>query len=350
VTLRDREDFATSDSTKPLVAIVAAPESSPSILYGLYDVLLAVGVVYPDMTMGEPGEAMLDVRIVNATGKPFRCFGNVMVEPHASVDDMPRADVVIVCDMYSPIDAALRGRYPREISWLRRMHDGGALVTAVCSGALVLAEAGLLDGRECATHWAYRDLIREEYPKVKFSRNAMMNRTHEAEGIITAGGVTAWQDLALYLIARLCGRDHAVRIAKVYLLEGHDDGQLPFAAMSRRIQKSDAVVARCQAWLADNYACANPVTTMAQQSGLTLRTFARRFRAATGYLPMDYVHDLRIEEARQIIETDACGLDDVGYAVGYEDPTFFRRLFKRKTGLTPAAYRRKFVGLLLTES
>jgi transcriptional regulator GlxA family with amidase domain len=335
---------------KPVVAIVAAPESSPSILYGLYDVLLAVGVVYPDMTIGEAGEAMLDVRIVNDTGDPFRCFGNVMVEPHSSVDDMHRADVVIVCDMYTPIHTALRGRYPRQIAWLQRMHAGGALVTAVCSGALVLAEAGLLDGRECATHWAYRDLIREEYPKVRFFGSAMLNLTHETEGIITAGGVTAWHDLALYLIARLCGREHAVRIAKVYLLEGHDDGQLPFAAMSRRIQKHDAVVARCQEWLAENYACDSPVAAMAGHSGLKPRTFARRFRAATGYLPMEYVHDLRIEEAKQIIETGACGLDDVGYAVGYEDPTFFRRLFKRKTGLTLAAYRRKFAGLLLTET
>ena len=337
-----------SGSVKPLIALLAAPETSPSILYGLNDALLSVGVVYPDMTLGEPGEAMLDVKIVAGESAPFRCFGDVLVEPQARVDDVQCVDVVIVCDMYTPIHTAPRGRYPREVAWLRRMHAGGALVTAVCSGALVLAEAGLLDGRECATHWAYRDLIREEYPKVRFSRHAMMNRKHETEGIITAGGVTAWQDLALYLIARLCGPEHALRIAKIYLLEGHEDGQLPFAAMSRRIQKHDAVVARCQAWLAENYACDSPVAAMASHSGLKPRTFARRFRAATGYLPMEYVHDLRIEEAKQIIETGACGLDDVGYAVGYEDPTFFRRLFKRKTGLTPAAYRRKFAGLLLT--
>ena len=76
------------------------------------------------------------------------------------------------------------------------------------------------------------------------------------------------------------------------------------------------------------------------------RTFARRFRSATGYLPMDYVHALRIEEAKQLIETENAGIDDIGLEVGYEDPTFFRRLFKRRAGLTPAAYRRKFTGML----
>ena len=85
---------------------------------------------------------------------------------------------------------------------------------------------------------------------------------------------------------------------------------------------------------------------MAERSGLKPRRFARRFRAATGYLPMDYVHALRVEEAKQLIETESAGIDQVGFSVGYEDPTFFRRLFKRNAGLTPAAYRRKFAGIL----
>ena len=81
---------------------------------------------------------------------------------------------------------------------------------------------------------------------------------------------------------------------------------------------------------------------MVERSGLQPRTFGRRFRVATGHRPMDYVHTLRIEEARHILESSSVGIDEVGYSVGYDDPTFFRRLFKRHTGLTPAAYRRKF--------
>ena len=147
--------------------------------------------------------------------------------------------------------------------------------------------------------------------------------------------VTSWQDLAFYLIKRLCGPQHAIRTAKVYLLSGHLDGQLPFAAMNRRPQKNDAVIGKCQEWIAENYGCANPVGMMAERAGLKPRTFARRFQSATGYLPMDYVHALRIEEAKQLIETDGGSIDEIGLKVGYEDPTFFRRLFKRKAGLTP---------------
>jgi transcriptional regulator GlxA family with amidase domain len=331
---------------RPSIALLAAPETSPSVLYGLYDVLLSVGAVYPDMTMGQPGDALLDVRIVAAEPEPFRCFGNVLVEPHAAIDGVDRVDVVVVCDMYTPIDAAPLGRYAREIDWLRRMHANGSLVASVCTGSLLLAEAGLLDGRPCATHWAYGDLFRRQYPKVRLSGRSILNLESEAEGVITAGGVTSWQDLALHLIARLCGREHALRTAKVFLLAGHEDGQLPFAAMSRRIQRDDAAIGRCQAWIAQNYACANPVAAMAERSGLKRRTFGRRFRSATGYLPIEYVHDLRIDEARRLIEAGAGAIDEVGYAVGYEDPTFFRRLFKRRTGLTPAAYRRKVAGIV----
>jgi transcriptional regulator GlxA family with amidase domain len=327
---------------RPRIALFAAPETSPAVLFGLYDVLSTVGAVYPDMTTGVEGDALLDVKIVAADPTPFRCIGNVLIEPDASIDDDGTYDVVIVCDMYTPITTAPRGRFAREAAWIRRLHAGGALVSSVCTGSLLLAEAGLLDGRTSAGHWAYADLYGAEYPQVAFDASAILVTASEADGVITAGGVTAWQDLALHVIARLCGPEHAVRTAKVHLLTGHQDGQLPYAAMIKREDPNDAAIVRVQAWIADNYASDNPVAAMAERSGLQPRTFGRRFRAATGRRPIEYVHEIRIDEARRILESSSLGVDEVGYSVGYQDPTFFRRLFKRMTGLTPAAYRRKF--------
>jgi len=332
--------------SRPRVAILAAEESSSSVLYGLYDVLLSVGSMYPDMTTGEAGDALLDVFIVAATPEPFRCFGSVLVEPFAGVGDIESVDVAVVCDMYTPIHTAPSGRYGVEIEWLRRMHSGGALVASVCTGSILLAESGLLDGRSCASHWAYQDLFRSAYPQVTLRPQSILDLGSEADGLITAGGVTAWQDLALYLIKRLCGPEHASRTAKVYLLAGHEDGQLPFAAPTQRSPIGDGVIRQCLAWIGDNYAEPNPVSAMTEQSGLTSRTFARRFVAATGRRPIDHVHSLRIDKARELIEQGESAIDDVGYQVGYEDPAFFRRLFRRTTGLTPAAYRRKYAGIV----
>ena len=331
-----------TDRPRPRIALLAAPETSASVLYGLYDILISVGPMWPDMTAAEPADALLDVAIVAASAEPFRCFGNILVEPHATLADAGTVDAVVVCDMYTPIDTPPHGRFTVEVEWVRRMHGRGALLASVCSGSLVLAESGLLDGRSCAGHWAYADLFRSAYPRIRFLPGSILDLSSEPEGLITAGGVTAWQDLALHLIARYCGPEQAARTAKLYLLGSHEDGQLPFSAMTRRVRADDAVIRDCLAWIDRHYRTPNPVSAMIERSGLTSRTFARRFRAATGRRPIDHVHAVRVEEARRLLETGDGPVDDVGFEVGYEDPTFFRRLFRRTTGLTPAAYRRRY--------
>ena len=153
----------------------------------------------------------------------------------------------------------------------------------------------------------------------------------------------------MYLITRLCGPEQALQTTKIHLLSDHSGGQLPFAVVTPRLQQADAVIGDCQVWIADNYACSNPVARMTARAGLKPRTFARRFRSATEYQPMDYVHAVRVEAAKRLLETNHVGVEEIGHAVGYGDPTSFRRLFKRKAGLTPAAYRRKFVGIVAAE-
>ena len=330
------------DTERPRIALLASPETSASVLYGLFDVLASVGAVYPDMITGTPGDETLDVQIVSADGAPFYCIGKIPVEPHAAIGDYGRADAVVVCDMYTSIYDAPVGRYPREVAWLKHMHAQGSLLTSVCSGSLLLAEGGLLDGHQATAHWAYRDMFHRQYPKVEFLTGSVLCMAAEADRLITAGGVSAWNDLAIYLIARYCGYRAAMQTAKVFLISGHSEGQSPYAVMTRPMETSDAPIADCQAWIAEHYATTNPVEKLVERSGLNARTFSRRFRAATGFTPIDYVQALRVEEAKQMLETDQCPIEDVGAAIGYEDPASFRRVFKRGAGMSPAAYRKKF--------
>lgn len=327
---------------KPLIVLLAAPETSASVLYGLYDVLLSVGAVYLDMVTGAPGKELLDVRIVSADGRPFRCIGNIPVEPHAAIDDLVEPDAVIVCDMYTSIYDAPKGRYPREAGWLGQMHGDGALITSVCSGSLLLAEAGLLNGHEATAHWAYRDMFQRHYPEVSLRSESVLCLAAEGDHIVTAGGVSAWHDLAVYLIARFCGYRHAIETAKVFLISGHSEGQSPYSVMTRPMESADGPISDCQAWIADNYATTKPIEQMVERSGLNPRTFSRRFRAATGLSPIEFVQTIRIEEAKLMLETDALSIEEIGASVGYEDPASFRRVFKRNVGQSPAAYRKKF--------
>lgn len=332
---------------RPKIVLVAAQNTTPSVLYGLYDVLYSVGAVYADMTEGAPGAESLDVKIVSKDGLPFRCASNVLVEPHSAISAIEQADAIVVCDMYSPIHRAPAGEYEEIAVWLRGMHGRGALVASVCAGALVLAEAGLLDGRDAAVHWAYGELFAQHYPQVRVLRNSILCLSAESDGIVTAGGVTSWQELALYLTANFCGHRQACETAKIHLLAGHEDGQLPFAAMNRRINTSDQVISDCQRWISENFTLPNPVQAMVDRTGMNSRTLSRRFGAATGRSPIEYVQGLRIEEAKRILEDDKIRVEDIGELVGYEDPASFRRIFKREVGVSPAAYRKKFATVRL---
>jgi transcriptional regulator GlxA family with amidase domain len=315
------------------------PGTPSFVLYGLYEVMSAAGITSAILAGRPLPKPLLDVRIAtdNASahyesdGKPIK---TIILSQAAS------ADVVIVPDVLEPPENAIV--YPKEVALLRRAHDRGATIASVCNGAIVVAASGLLDDANATTHWALRDYFRKRYPKVRLHLERVLVRAGGDRHVITAGGTASWQDLALYLIAAYCGPEEAVRVAKCFILSTNVDGQLPYASMPREFQTGDSLIGKIQSWIADNYKQGSAVAAMAEMAGLPLRTFARRFRKATGYAPLDYVQALRIEEAKQLLETTQLQVEAIGAEVGYADTTSFRRLFKRLSGLTPGAYRRKF--------
>jgi transcriptional regulator GlxA family with amidase domain len=160
--------------------------------------------------------------------------------------------------------------------------------------------------------------------------------------IVTAGGTTSWHDLAIHIIARHCSPGEALRIAKVYLLKWHGEGQLPYATLVRRQPHADSVVRHAEAWLAQHYREPHAVAAVVAVAGIPERSLKRRFKIATGSTLIGQVQNLRIEEAKRLLETGNSPFEEIAAEVGYENPAFFRRLFKRCTGLTPGEYRRMF--------
>jgi transcriptional regulator GlxA family with amidase domain len=152
--------------------------------------------------------------------------------------------------------------------------------------------------------------------------------------------------LAIHIIARHCSPGEALRIAKVYLLKWHSEGQLPYASLMRQQPHADAVVRRVEEWLKHKYRTPHAVAAVVEECGLPERTLKRRFKAATGCSLMAYVQNLRIEEAKRLLETTDTALEDMAAEAGYENAAFFRRLFRRCTGLTPGDYRRMFGAVL----
>ncbi len=332
------------------VALVVVPETAPAGLYSLLEVFASVGSVWELFTGNALGEVRMRVDLVAETQELAYCAMGVPVEPDQTVDSAGRYDCLIVSDLFLSADFDPRGRWPAMEAWIHSQHADGAIVASVCTGALLLAETGLLDNLEATSHWGAVPLIQKLYPRVRLRPERVLALAGPGQRIITAGGASSWIELALYLIAHYCGRQEAVRISKVFLLGDHADGQLPFAALTRPPAHTDQVIEHCQRWIAENYDVANPVERVAAYSGLHARTFKRRFRAATGFSPLEYIQTLRVEEAKFLLESCDLAADDIGAEVGYADSASFRRLFKRLTGVTPSRYRRRYQRIGRVES
>lgn len=322
--------------------IVALPETAGSALYGMVDVLLAAGTLWQTLMRSDTAGPAFDVRIASTSRRPFTCGNGIPVRPAVDIRDDPRADIVIVPELWLGPDEHLGGRHPVVFDWIRRSYRRGAFVYSACSAALLLAETGLLDGREATSHWGYRDLFASRYPQIRFRPEPALCFADASGHLVTAGGTTSWHDLALHVISRHASPREALRVAKVYLLKLHEEGQLPYQALVRPRPHADAEVRRCEAWLGRAFREAGAVARAVTASGVPERTLKRRFKTATGLSLMDYVQNLRIEEAKRLLESTSTAADDISAAVGYEDASFFRRLFNRRTGLTPLRYRRMF--------
>lgn len=330
------------DGPRPSVAILAVPAVTASTVYGMYDLFTSVGRDWDLVTTGNPGRGKAHSFVVAERAGLMRAANGVPVEPDYTFADCPKPDIVCIPDLLLPPEANIAGRYGAAVEWLRECHTRGATLASACSGALLLAEAGLLDGGDATTHWGYCDTLGAKYPKVRMHPSRVLVATGDGQRIITSGGGTSWQDLTLFLIARAFGADEARQLARLHLMEWHSHGQLPYSSLASTRQVEDRTIAACQEWVADHYAEPHPVAGMARLSGLAERSFKRRFTKVTGMAPLEYVHTLRLEEAKQILETTDLAVEAVAVDLGYEDASFFRRLFRRKVGMTPREYRRRF--------
>ncbi|WGF89142.1 GlxA family transcriptional regulator [Marinivivus vitaminiproducens] len=223
--------------------------------------------------------------------------------------------------------------------WLADRHAEGATLASSCAGAFLLAETGLLAGRAATTHWLFADAFRARFPDVKLDPDKIVI---EDGDIITAGGLMAWTDLGLRIVDRTLGPTVLVETARFFLIDPAGREQRHYSSFSPRLTHGDAAILRVQQWLQAKEDATATVPEMAQRAALEERTFLRRFKAATGMKPTEYVRHLRVGRARELLQFTTRSVDQVAWAVGYRDATAFRRIFNRIVGLTPRDYRRRF--------
>ena len=209
------------------VALLALPQSTPAAVVGLYEVFASAGTAWPMLTGEATGVPALAPRIVTADGAPIQTAIGLAIQPQGGLGP---AEVVVVADITFDPEFDPRGRWPDEVAWLRERYQAGATVCSICTGSIVLAEAGLLDGEPATTHWLAAPLMRDLYPQVRLEPRRILVPAGAENRIVTSGGASSWEDLALYLVARLCGGPEAVRMARLFLFGDRSEGQLVYAA------------------------------------------------------------------------------------------------------------------------
>jgi transcriptional regulator GlxA family with amidase domain len=331
---------STRAGSAPLhVSLVAVPDAVVSTLAGIFDVMNGAAM----MGIGGPGaRSPFRTEIVGEAVGPLRLASGVPMEVQRSIADVETTDIVIVPSVLLRSQGWSKGRYPALVRWLARMHERGAMLCSACSGIFLLAETGLFDGRDATVHFGYTNDFTALYPAVPVHPERVLVISGLREELVSSGASNTWHDLVLYLIARHAGATTAQELARRFALQWHQDGLAPYIVFEGKTDHGDGEIASAQKWLARHFAVAHPIEEVIKRSKLAERTFKRRFVAATGVTPIEYVQRLRIEDAKRRLERTDAGIEDISWRVGYEEPAFFRRLFKRITGMSPAAYRKRF--------
>jgi len=328
-------------STAPAhVSLVALPDAVLSTLAGVYDVMngASLGLGQPLARTPRP----FRVEIVGEAVGPVQLASGVPIEVQRSVADIAASDIVIVPSVLLRSEGWKKGRYPRLVGWLERMHAGGATLCSACSGIFLLAETGLFDGKDATVHFGYAGAFEALFPAVNIHPERVLVIAGRREELVSSGASATWHDLVLYLIARHAGATTAQGVARMFALQWHQDGLTPFIVFEGKNDHGDAEILHAQQWLARHFSVARPVEEVTKRSKLAERTFKRRFTAATGIAPIEYVQRLRIEDAKRRLERTDAPVEEISWHVGYEDAAFFRRLFRRVTGMAPGAYRKRF--------
>jgi transcriptional regulator GlxA family with amidase domain len=294
-----------------------------------------------NVLQGTPAEPGFRVRTVSVDGSAIRSPYGLSVVAEGALAAVERTDIIIVPTSGLELDLKFIEN-SAILPWLRRHHEQGAYIVGVCMGAAYLAEAGLLDGKIATTHWAVADALSTRYPNVRWRPELFVT---EDSRLVCSGGVFGSIDVSLYLVEKFCGHEIALQCAKALLLPMPRLHQSGYSVLPVSQPHEDERVRSAEAFMQANFRDNISIDALAIHAGLGVRTFARRFKAATGRQPAAYLQALRIQAAKAMLESNADSIQSISMDIGYCDVAFFRSLFKRIVKMTPTEYRAHFAPL-----
>lgn len=319
---------------KHLTILVPEGENNMSSITGAFKIFSGANAVWKE----KKGNGMFKIQLAGISTEwkyANEVFG---VKPHISIADLVHTDLIIIPSLDDNYQTALEIN-TTVITWLQQQYIAGTQIASICTGAFLLAEAGILDGKSCSIHWSHADDFRALFPRVKIKPDLLIT---DEDGLFTNGGAFSFLNFMIYLVEKFYDRPTAIYCSKVFQIEIDRNSQSEFTIFTGQKRHDDEIIKEAQAYIESKLDEKISVGEMSSKFSLGRRNFDRRFLKATGNSPLEYARRVKMEAAKRAFESTRKGINEVMYEVGYTDQKTFRDVFRKITGLSPLEYRDKY--------
>lgn len=319
---------------KHLTILVPEGENNLSSIVGAYKIFTRSNALRKEAGKAE----VFNIELAGVSDEVSFHGGLFTARPHKHISDIQHTDLIIVPSLNHNYEqsTAVNGEV---IAWISWQYHNGAEIASICTGAYLLAAAGLLDGKICSTHWSAADQLRHLYPQINVQTDKLIT---DEQGIYTNGGGYSFLNLILYLVEKYYDRETAIFCSKVFQIELDRTSQSEFIIFKGQRSHSDELVKKAQRYLESRLVDKLSIENLAASFAVGRRNFDRRFIKATGNTPVEYAQRVRVEAAKKSFETSRKTINEVMYEVGYSDMKAFREVFRRITGMSPLDYRNRY--------
>ncbi|HTF20796.1 MAG TPA: helix-turn-helix domain-containing protein [Chryseolinea sp.] len=308
--------------------------SSVACIVGAYEMFIQANAYWKEQGKKE----FAKVQLVGISKKAKFEEGLFTVSPHAHITDVRKTDLILIPSLARNYQKANKSN-KLLANWLGEHYKNGAEIASMCSGALLLASAGLLDGKRCSTHWCFADNFRALFPKVIMQAEKLIT---DENGIYTNGGGYSFLNLVIYLLEKYYDRQTAVYCSKLFQVEIDRQSQSPFIIFNGQKSHGDEIVKKAQDYIESKLDEKISIEDLSSRFAVGRRNFDRRFIKATGNTPVEYAQRVKVESAKKSLERTRKSINDVMYEVGYSDVKAFREVFKKITGMSPLNYKNRY--------
>jgi transcriptional regulator GlxA family with amidase domain len=318
---------------KQVIILIPKGQTNLSSITGTFEILTRANEQWQKMG----NTSLMEVRMAGLQEELRSNDGFFAIRP-INISKIKKADLIIIPSLAHDYENMLN-KNKELITWVREQYKEGAEIASICTGAFLIAATGLLDGKNCSTHWSAEAGFRKHFPNINLHVDKLIT---VEKGIYTNGGAYSFLNLMLFLVEKYFDRQTAIFCSKIFQIDIDRTSQSPFFIFKAQKNHGDEVIAKAQTYIEENLGDKISFEALASRLAVSRRNFDRRFSKATGNTPVEYLQRVKVEVAKKNLERGRKSIFEVMNEVGYSDDKAFREIFKRVTGLSPLDYRAKY--------